>query len=162
MASKLDKQLRPLFTCNIYCVGTCVCVLICTSCATQPEQPPPCAAPQNGNILAVGMYDGTVAIYDVMTRQQTAAMESNHSSGKHSDPVWKMRWVEQVPDVDRLVTISTDGRISLWSITKGLEFSDLMKLKRVVPKQAAPTQVRGAGRSPLFCCHRGGGQFQQD
>eukprot|EP00873_Tetraselmis_striata_P018619 jgi/Tetstr1/438883/TSEL_027391.t2 len=99
---------------------------------------------KNGNILAVGMYDGTVAIYDVMTRQQTAAMESNHSSGKHSDPVWKMRWVEQVPDVDRLVTISTDGRISLWSITKGLEFSDLMKLKRVVPKQAAPTQGAAA------------------
>eukprot|EP00951_Prasinocladus_malaysianus_P003233 scaffold23011_cov34-Prasinocladus_malaysianus.AAC.1 len=85
---------------------------------------------QHGNILAVGMYDGTVAIYDVMTRQQTAAMESNHSNGKHSDPVWKMRWVEQVPDVDKLISISTDGRITMWSITKGLEFSDLMKLKR--------------------------------
>jgi len=122
---------------------------------------------KNGNILAIGLYDGTVAIYDVMTRQQNAAMESTHSSGKHSDPVWKMRWIEQVPDMDKLITISTDGRVTMWSITKGLEHSNLMKLKRVVARQPAAAQGpvstnmnteafisrRASGMSFSFCVH---------
>jgi WD40 repeat protein len=38
------------------------------------------------------------------------------------------------------VSISTDGRVTQWSIAKGLEFSDLMKLKRMAR--------RGAGGPP--------------
>lgn len=43
------------------------------------------------NILAVGLYDGTVAIYDVKSQQVTPSMESDAHSGRHSDPVWKVR-----------------------------------------------------------------------
>lgn len=43
------------------------------------------------NMLAVGLYDGTVAIHDIKARQSSPAMESDVHSGKHADPVWKVR-----------------------------------------------------------------------
>ncbi|GIL70976.1 hypothetical protein Vretimale_4066 [Volvox reticuliferus] len=93
------------------------------------------------NLLAIGLYDGTVAIYDVKSRQGTPSMESDVHSGKHSDPVWKVKWLDHGPERDEpLVSISTDGRVTQWSIAKGLEFSDLMKLKRMAR--------RGAGGPP--------------
>jgi hypothetical protein len=42
------------------------------------------------NLLAIGLYDGTVSIYDTKSRQGTPSMESDVHSGKHSDPVWKV------------------------------------------------------------------------
>jgi len=93
-------------------------------------------ATQSPNILAVGLYDGTIAIFDVKSKQGLPSMQSDVSTGRHSDPVWKVRWLDRGPERDEpLVSISTDGRVTQWSIAKGLEFADLMKLKRVPRKQ---------------------------
>eukprot|EP00002_Diphylleia_rotans_P031932 TRINITY_DN6660_c0_g1_i3.p1 TRINITY_DN6660_c0_g1~~TRINITY_DN6660_c0_g1_i3.p1 ORF type:complete len:353 (+),score=64.46 TRINITY_DN6660_c0_g1_i3:171-1229(+) len=83
------------------------------------------------NLLAVGMYDGTVAIFDVRRADGKPLVESGQNSGKHSDPVWEVKWVDTNERGERLVSVSTDGRISQWSIKKGLEFTDLMRLKRI-------------------------------
>lgn len=50
------------------------------------------------NILALGLYSGAVAVYDVRQKAGTPSMESDAATGKHSDPVWKVRvdgWVVQ-------------------------------------------------------------------
>ncbi|KAJ1532457.1 WD repeat-containing protein 78, partial [Nowakowskiella sp. JEL0078] len=59
-------------------------------------------------------------------------------SGKHRDPVWELKWIERERVIgdeqsrgENLVSVSTDGRVTQWTIRKGLEFSDLMSLKRV-------------------------------
>ncbi|KAG2499039.1 hypothetical protein HYH03_003224 [Edaphochlamys debaryana] len=99
------------------------------------------------NVLAIGLYDGTVSIYDIKSRQGTPSMESDVHSGKHSDPVWKVKWLDNGPERDEpLVSISTDGRVTQWSIAKGLEFSDLMKLKRMARRGAGAPAAAGAGR----------------
>jgi WD40 repeat protein len=137
----------------------------------------------------VGLYDGTVAMYDVKTKQGSPSMMSDATTGRHADPVWKVRGGEgleadealeevilqehtlaspaqtssicipvpavcacacvQVKWLDRgherdelLVSISTDGRITQWSIAKGLECNDLMKLKRV-QRRPAPAPIGG-------------------
>jgi len=95
------------------------------------------------NILAVGLYDGTVAVYDAKARSGTPAMEADAHTGRHSDPVWKVRWIDRGPERDEpLISVSTDGRVTQWSIAKGLEFTDLMKLRRV-PRKGGP--AGGAG-----------------
>eukprot|EP00798_Chlamydomonas_sp_ICE-L_P023736 gene23736-9292_t len=92
------------------------------------------------NILAVGLYDGAVCIYDVKSKTGSPTMESDASTGRHSDPVWKVKWIDRGAEHDEpLVSISTDGRVTQWSIAKGLEFADLMKLKRVPRK---PTVIQ--------------------
>ena len=47
------------------------------------------------NLLAVGLYDGTVCTYDVRKNDMKPLLESGHTSGKHTDPVWQLKWVDQ-------------------------------------------------------------------
>ena len=46
------------------------------------------------NLLAAGMYDGTVCIYDIGRRDIKPMMECNYTQ-KHTGPVWELRWVDQ-------------------------------------------------------------------
>ncbi|KAM6079204.1 dynein axonemal intermediate chain 4 isoform 2-T2 [Theristicus caerulescens] len=88
------------------------------------------------NLLAVGMYNGSVAIYNVQSCNDAALLDSSESSNKHTGPVWQLRWVEQDRDAtgdgkkERLICISADGRITEWLIQKRLDCTDLMKIKR--------------------------------
>ena len=36
-----------------------------------------------------------MSIYDVRAPTTKPTLESSHTSGKHSDPVWKLQWVER-------------------------------------------------------------------
>ncbi|XP_009277023.1 PREDICTED: WD repeat-containing protein 78 [Aptenodytes forsteri] len=88
------------------------------------------------NLLAVGMYNGSVAIYDVRSCNDAALLDSSESSNKHTGPVWQLRWVEQDRGAtgdgkkERLICISADGRITEWLIQKRLDCTDLIKIKR--------------------------------
>eukprot|EP00903_Cladosiphon_okamuranus_P013687 g12746.t1 len=92
-------------------------------------------AERHPTLLAVGMYDGTIAIYDTAREGENfsaAVAESSTSHGKHTDPVWQVQWVNKgVERGETLVSISTDGRVVEWSMKKGLSFSPLMVLKRI-------------------------------
>lgn len=48
---------------------------------------------RNPNILAVGLYDGTIAMYDIQSKSSTPMMESQENAGKHPDPVWQVTCV---------------------------------------------------------------------
>ena len=55
----------------------------------------------------------------VVTRQEVPSLRSSAGSGQHSDPVWQVRWVDRgLEQEERLVTISTDGRVTQWATTK--------------------------------------------
>lgn len=48
------------------------------------------------------------------------------SHGKHVGPVWQIRWIEKERGsgeerTEVLISISTDGRVTQWSIRKGFE-----------------------------------------
>uniref|UniRef100_A0A674J4N2 WD repeat domain 78 n=1 Tax=Terrapene triunguis TaxID=2587831 RepID=A0A674J4N2_9SAUR len=95
----------------------------------------------NPNLLAVGMYSGTVAIYNVQTHNTTALLDSSESFDKHIGPVWQLKWIEQDRGTtgddkgEILISISADGRITKWLIRKGLSCTDLMKLKRTASER---------------------------
>ncbi|XP_067677855.1 dynein axonemal intermediate chain 4-like isoform X2 [Haliotis asinina] len=99
----------------------------------------------NPNLLAVGMYDGGVAIYNVKHTKDEPIVDNFGSPGKHTAPVWQIRWIEKERGsgderAEVIVSISTDGRVTQWSIRKGFESYDLMRLKRV------PTRIGGKTR----------------
>jgi len=102
---------------------------------------------QHPNLLAAGLYDGTVAIFDVRKQDAKAMLESGHGTGgKHTDPVWQLCWVDQGAERGEiLVSISSDGRVTKWDMKKGLENQDLMKLKRVAaPNKQGATDKGGS------------------
>ncbi|XP_033737005.1 WD repeat-containing protein 78-like isoform X1 [Pecten maximus] len=102
----------------------------------------------NPNLLAVGLYDGGVAIYNVKNTQDEPIVDSFHNAGKHTAPVWHIRWIEKErgSGEDRtevLVSISTDGRVTQWSIRKGFESYDLMRLKRMPTRMGGKKEKKG-------------------
>lgn len=44
------------------------------------------------NLLAVGCYDGTVAVYDVHLKNGQPIYKASVRTGKHNDPVWSIFW----------------------------------------------------------------------
>uniref|UniRef100_A0A7S2RSJ4 Dynein axonemal intermediate chain 4 n=1 Tax=Mucochytrium quahogii TaxID=96639 RepID=A0A7S2RSJ4_9STRA len=96
------------------------------------------------SLLAAGMYDGTVAIYDVHhegDKGTVPVLDSSRMSTQHKDAVWQVKWVNKNEKGEVLVSLSTDGRVTEWSLKKGLESTDLMVLKRV----NVPAHLGGGG-----------------
>ena len=116
------------------------------------------------SLLAVGLYDGRVAIYDV---RRLLANESNVTAeaiseplahGAHTEAVWEIKWVDtsqanknigedenteeghtsrttntattSAPSSERLVSISSDGKVNEWNTKKGLQCKTLIHLKQ--------------------------------
>eukprot|EP00937_MAST-01D_sp_MAST-1D-sp2_P001572 g1572.t1 len=88
------------------------------------------------SLLAVGLYDGSVTIYDIRKDDAGPVLESAQGEGKHMDPVWQLQWTRREgagggdAGEEVLVSVSTDGAVTQWSITKSLAHSTLMALKR--------------------------------
>ncbi|XP_072505876.1 dynein axonemal intermediate chain 4 isoform X2 [Notamacropus eugenii] len=106
------------------------------------------------NLLAVGFYNGTIAIYNVQNNNSVPVLDSSESNQKHIGPVWQVQWVEQDKGAageekkEILVTVGADGRISKWVIQKGLFCHDLMKLRRTsVDKQKKPNEREKKGEA---------------
>ena len=110
-------------------------------------------SPTAFNLLAVGTHDGTVSVYDARAPADAPILSSGGGvPGKHSDPVWQVRWDRA--NASSLVSISTDGRVTRWTLQRGLEHVDLMRLTRTRPRRrgcsaaaepAEPTISRRAG-----------------
>jgi WD40 repeat protein len=88
---------------------------------------------QNPMILAVGLVNGDVNVYDVK-REANWGIPIESSSGmegSHMDPVWQLKWIVKGAErLETLVSISTDGRVLEWNLKKGLVMSKLMQLKK--------------------------------
>jgi hypothetical protein len=83
---------------------------------------------RNPNLLAVGMYDGMIAFYNVRNSEDMPVLDNSKVEKKHSSPIWQLKWVdkERVAGEERvevLVSIATDGRVVQWSIGKGCEYN---------------------------------------
>ncbi|NXE99569.1 WDR78 protein, partial [Menura novaehollandiae] len=108
------------------------------------------------NLLAVGMANGCVAIYDVRSRKDGALLDSSASLNKHTGPVWQLRWVEQDRGAtggdkkERLICISGDGRVTEWFIQQRLDCSDLMKIRRMGSgKKKSPGEKERKREAPI-------------
>ncbi|XP_041848556.1 dynein intermediate chain 4, axonemal isoform X2 [Melanotaenia boesemani] len=88
--------------------------------------------------LAVGMYDGSIAIYNVQSPDKSNVISSRECPKRHVGPVWQLRWNQQKliltgeEKVEALFSVGADGRISKWFIFNGgLDCIDLMKLESI-------------------------------
>ena len=91
--------------------------------------------PQHSNLLAVGCYDGSVLVFDVRNKINRPIFHSTVLTGKHTDPVWQVAWQEE--DLSKelnFYSVSSDGRVTLWTMSKTeLTSEDAMELKLVTP-----------------------------
>ncbi|XP_057691736.1 dynein axonemal intermediate chain 4 isoform X2 [Corythoichthys intestinalis] len=105
--------------------------------------------------LAVGMYDGTVAIFSVRNRENRTFLTSSIDCKKrHVHPVWHITWAKQemsISDedtVESVVSISEDGRVLKWLLcSHGLDGLDMLELRRIQDgiKKAEGNKTRKEG-----------------
>ncbi|XP_058884793.1 dynein intermediate chain 2, ciliary-like [Acipenser ruthenus] len=81
-------------------------------------------------LVAVGFYDGCVAVYNLKEGGVQPAFKSTAKCGKHTDPVWQVKW--QKDDMDNnqnFFSVSSDGRVVSWTLVKNeLVYTDIIKL----------------------------------
>ena len=83
------------------------------------------------NLMAVGTYDGLIAIFDVRKVLEGESdgkpeLESERLQGTHAAAVWQVKWVEKEEGKgEHIVSISADGRVKEWSMKKGLTCTGL-------------------------------------
>lgn len=88
--------------------------------------------PQQPNLLAVGLYDGTVCVFDVKSKVDKPLYVASDPKVKHTDPVWQVHWQEQDPTskVFNFFSVSSDGRITNWIMNKNeLANEEVVELK---------------------------------
>ena len=85
---------------------------------------------KNPNLIAIGDSHGNIAIYNIRGNDTKPIAESKDMDSKHTDIVWEIQWMQRENKSESLISISGDGRIIEWSMKKGLEFNELMQLKR--------------------------------
>ncbi|XP_061533871.1 dynein axonemal intermediate chain 4 [Phycodurus eques] len=93
----------------------------------------------NPDKLAVGLHDGTVAIFSVRNRDShTFLASSMDCSRRHVHPVWQITWAKQElglseeDTVESIVSVSEDGRVLKWLLcSHGLEGIDMLELRRI-------------------------------
>ncbi|XP_072429261.1 dynein, axonemal, intermediate chain 1, paralog 2 isoform X2 [Chiloscyllium punctatum] len=82
------------------------------------------------HLIAVGFYDGCVAVYNIMENATGPTYKSSPKSGKHTDPVWQVKW--QKDDLDNNInfcSVSSDGRVVSWALIKDeIVYTDIIKL----------------------------------
>lgn len=70
------------------------------------------------NLLAVGLYEGSVAVYDLKLSQQEPVFRSDSVHNKHCDMVWQVTWGRDTPDGElNLYSVSNDGQVFNWVLT---------------------------------------------
>ena len=89
--------------------------------------------PTQFNYIVAGMYDGTVAVYDIKQKIKTPIVTCDIRYQKHMDPVWQVKWYT-ISENDEFVfySISSDGRVIRWSFYKNkfkLESEEIITLK---------------------------------
>eukprot|EP00873_Tetraselmis_striata_P018776 jgi/Tetstr1/439040/TSEL_027532.t1 len=81
---------------------------------------------EKSNLLAVGLYDGTVMVYDIRNKSGAPIYRSTVKTGKHTDPVWQVFWAEdEAGKPQSFLSVSSDGRVTMWMLSKSiLEYQD--------------------------------------
>ncbi|XP_070827971.1 dynein axonemal intermediate chain 4-like [Chaetodon trifascialis] len=107
-------------------------VFRCQNCVTSLD-----FSANNPGQLAVGMCDGTVAIYNVQSQNTACIASSSKSSEKLMGPVWQVNWTKEErglsgeDELETLISVSADGRIARWLLySDGLNYIDLMELSK--------------------------------
>ena len=104
------------------------------------------------NLIAAGFYDGSVAVYNTAENSQMPKFTSNAKSGKHTDPVWQVKW--QKDDLDgnmNFFSVSSDGRVVSWTLCKSeLIHTDVLTLSIESGESAESGVVAALGCGTCF------------
>jgi WD40 repeat protein len=91
---------------------------------------------KNPYYIVASDYAGEIMIYDLRVNSSKPIADSTEIKEKHTDIVWEAKWIEKPNDKNEMIaSISSDGKVKEWYLKKGLEVSDLMRMKKNISFQ---------------------------
>lgn len=91
--------------------------------------------PRYPALIAVGLYDGIVEVYDIRDKERKPMYKSSVRTQKHTDPVWQVVWSPNISKEQNFYSISSDGRVMNWIMMKDkLEPEEVIKMKLINKK----------------------------
>ena len=86
--------------------------------------------PDHPHMLAAGLSDGNVAVYNLQKNPQKPSYISTAKNGKHTDIVWQVKWIKDNLDgYLNFFSVSGDGRVTNWTIVKtALWYTDTLNI----------------------------------
>lgn len=118
---------------------------------------------KNANLLAVGLFNGNILVFDVRVNNTEPLLSTNESENKHLSPVWHLKWTDrdrasssgdEEHELEVIMSVSSDGRVTQWMIRKGFESLDYLKLKKVTKSNANSNKKE---KNDGFICRHSGG-----
>ncbi|XP_073829141.1 dynein intermediate chain at 61B [Musca autumnalis] len=97
-------------------------------------------SPYKTNLLAIGLFDGTVEVRDISKYNEPPVAISQRSTSPGVDPVLAIKWIKQVAnsddDIDPFLSLSQDGSVTRFHIIRGpyLLGNKQMSLERIEGK----------------------------
>ena len=86
---------------------------------------------RNPYLIVCSDYQGEIMIFDLRNESNTPIADSSEVKDKHTDIVWECKWIERLNDKNEIIiSTSSDGKVKEWSLKKGLEVVDLLKMKK--------------------------------
>ncbi|XP_044263378.1 dynein intermediate chain 2, ciliary [Tribolium madens] len=71
--------------------------------------------PKYPYMVVIGLYDGSVRVYNVQATCKQPAFRSNNVTNKHRGIVWEVKWAPDLPDGEmNFYSVSEDGKINNW------------------------------------------------
>ena len=86
-------------------------------------------------MVAAGLYDGSVAVYNLQVGGALPVHQCSALTGKHSDTVWQVRWAQD--DLDSYLnffSVSEDSRVTHWTLVR----SSLVSADNMVIRYSKP------------------------
>uniref|UniRef100_I3KTP7 Dynein axonemal intermediate chain 1 n=1 Tax=Oreochromis niloticus TaxID=8128 RepID=I3KTP7_ORENI len=108
------------------------------------------------HLVAVGFYNGCVAVYSLKEEGREPVYKSTAKTGKHTDPVWQVHW--QSDDMDsnhNFYSVSSDGRVVSWTLVKNeLVFTDIIRLTLTGAVSEGPKGAQAPTSGTSFDFHK--------
>ena len=131
----------PFFLDNFYDQDNGTQGCICVFSLKNPSYPEYLCQAQSGvicvdihsdhpHMLAAGLADGNVAVYNLQKNPSKPSYISTARNGKHQDIVWQVQWAKDNLDgYLNFYSVSGDGRVTNWTIVKtALWFTDTLSI----------------------------------
>uniref|UniRef100_A0A0V0J856 Dynein intermediate chain 3, ciliary n=1 Tax=Schistocephalus solidus TaxID=70667 RepID=A0A0V0J856_SCHSO len=124
--------------------------------------------PKDTHTLIGGCYNGQLAFWD--RRKGSVPVDSSPVEKSHSDPVWKVIWIQSKTGTEFFST-STDGKVLWWDVRKLTEPTDILYLDMTKEQNnicavgaysleyesTLPTKfMAGSEQGQIFLCNRKG------
>ncbi|KAJ8983052.1 hypothetical protein NQ317_013257 [Molorchus minor] len=73
--------------------------------------------PKYPYMILLGLYDGSIEIFNIQETCKEPAHRSNNVTDKHRGIVWEVKWVSNLPDGElNFYSVSIDGKVNHWIV----------------------------------------------